>query len=294
MNIGDNKDYLDLKQREKMIQELKNLLETETKHGNYQTLPPALLNLDSSLDKYSPKIEKLDIQRYKWITSKIDFKEKKVLDIGGNIGYFSLRLATEKDARVTIYEPFEKHSRLIDIGKKLLNLSDQKLINIKKGIGLEDIKKLDRQDIVLLLNVVQHAGEDFDKLLVKEISEWKEYAVKYLLEIRNISNYLVFQNGYTWLGDNGELCQESEILDFTIQLLKESGWEIKYCGIIKNINKPCYSDYQFNLTDRNRHPLINNWNRIVFNALNKIKNYPYTYRFMQRPLFVCKNMASKE
>lgn len=211
------------------LDKLNELLITKSKHGNYEMLPPALLKVEPALSTYSSS-NRLDQQRYDWFSNKINLEGKNLLDIGANIGYFSLRLATEHNTVVPAYEPFEPHSRCIELSKRILNLTDDEFTVLNEGISLEKMSTLKRVDIILFLNVIQHAREDYDAERVQCLADWREYAVQYLSKLKEVGEYLVFQMGYTWLGHKDKLCKDKDILDYAVKLLLDSGWSIISCA----------------------------------------------------------------
>lgn len=269
------------------LDELKELLITKSKHGNYGMLPPALLKVDPSLSPYSNS-NRLDQQRYDWFSKKINFEGKKLLDIGANIGYFSLRLATEHNTIITAYEPFEPHARSIELSKRILGLTDNEFTIINKGVSFEEISSLRKVDIILFLNVLQHAGEDYDAEHVRSLVNWREYAVKYLNNLKKVGEYLIFQMGYTWLGHEGRFCEDKDILDYTMKILSDAGWSIVSCGTVVDLHNPTYADYQLNKSGRNCPSFVSKWDIININLRKQISGYEYDHRFMQRPLFICR------
>jgi len=267
------------------MEDIKAYLLSQTKHGLYQNLPPSLLKQMPELEKFSFS-RRLDDKRFNWFSDKLDFDGKKVMDIGANIGYFSFRLNTEKNAALTIYEPHTEHIRAIESIKSILQITDNNIRCINQGVALDDIKNLPEQDIVLLFNVLQHAGEDFDKKYVPDISHWHKYTIKYLKALSEKANQMVFQMGYAWLGHEDNFCEDKDIISFTIDLLKESGWNIKNCGVIGNVINPTYVDFPLDDANAN-HPIINPVDRFTSKALNKLKILKKDYLFMQRPVFIC-------
>jgi uncharacterized protein DUF1698 len=268
------------------MDEITSLLTSQSKHGNYQMLPPALVKKVPSLQKFSNS-KRLDDKRYDWISQKINFKNKHILDIGANIGYFSLRFASEKNAYITMYEPQKQHAKAIHKITRLLDIENADIVN--EGIAMNDISKLSKFDVILLFNVIQHAGDDYDRNYVTDITEWRSYAVSYLKQLSQKGKFMVFQTGYTWLGSRGPLCENNNIIDFTAKLLNEAGWTIKNCGIIDSILNPKYEDYTIK-TQNNKHPLFSLKNRILIKIINSLKVGQVSTRFMQRPIFICESV----
>lgn len=267
------------------MEDIKAYLLSQSKHGLYQMLPPSLIKEMPELEKFSFS-RRLDDKRYEWFSNKLDFAGKKVMDIGANIGYFSFRLALEKNARITIYEPHQQHIKAIEAIKTILDIPESKIKCVNQGVALDDIKNLPEQDIILLFNVLQHAGEDYDKEYVPDISQWREYTINYLKSLRLKTESLVYQMGYTWLGHEDSFCNDDDIIPFTVKLLQDAGWKISHCGVIGNVLNPHYIDLPFN-DENTRHPIINQSDMFTAKALNKLKIIRRDYSFMQRPVFIC-------
>ncbi|MBS2098745.1 DUF1698 domain-containing protein [Carboxylicivirga linearis] len=270
----------------KQVEQLLSYIQSNGKHGLYQLLPPALINKYEQLKTLPYKNVRLDDQRFDYFTSKLDFTKANITDIGANIGYFSFRLATEKQCSVNLYEPYIQHYKALKVIEELLNI--QKNCNIyNKGISLDDIEQMDNTDILLFFNVLQHAGEDFDKKYVKTKSDWEAHAVSYLSKLRDKTKYLVFQNGYSWLGHEEEFCDKKDIIRFTLDLLQKAGWTTLNCGIITDFHKKEYRDLDINKTTNN-----------PINSKLKYLEYGIKYRlgldvpnltFIQRPIFICQS-----
>ena len=101
---------------------------------------------------------------------------------------------------------------------------------------LESIATLPKADVLLLLNVIQHAGYDFETP-GQEIDKhgWLDHSIQYLSKLRIVSKTMLFQMGYTLGGVAGKLCKDKEILAFTTDLLQRAGWRIIQCGMVKQL-----------------------------------------------------------
>lgn len=128
----------------------------ETEHFGtddfYQSYPPL---------KISGKRNTLCRYKMYGLSEKLN-KEQRVLDIGGNIGFFSIFLSRF----VKSVDIVEQNSNLTNIGKKLLeheNLDNIKIIN-------EDFKKFtkkEKYDLVFSLAIHKWVGMDFQDYLNK-------------------------------------------------------------------------------------------------------------------------------
>lgn len=90
----------------------------------------------------------------------------KVLDIGANMGYFSLRLAEEFEGCFVMIEGQEH------IAKALLTLCklnrNEKVILLKRKLILDDLKMLsevEHFDVVLGLSIIHHFPENYQSVL---------------------------------------------------------------------------------------------------------------------------------
>jgi len=268
------------------MKQLDDLLLAAGKHGLYQMLPEQLISKYPQLKKYS-HTDRIDNKRYNWFSSKLNFENKKVIDIGANIGYFSFRLNYEENTENYTYEPFQQHCIAINEIRNLLNISENKFIIKNEGVDFDNIDNLPKSDIVLLFNVVQHAGEDFDKKYVQNSEQWKIHVSKYLTKLSTKTRFMVFQTGYSWLGHKNVLCQDNEIIEFSEQLLNSGGFKIINCGMIKNIFNQKYIDI-----DLNKHRkifLISKIKKFIADFLASKKIIKANYRFMQRPIFICES-----
>lgn len=93
-------------------------------------------------------------------------KPIKVLDIGANMGYFSIRLAEKIPGTYVMFEGDEKTAEaLLKICK--LN-SNPSLILMKRRLCLADLKKLQEKekfDVVLALSIIHHFEEPYNQVL---------------------------------------------------------------------------------------------------------------------------------
>ena len=233
-----------------------------------------------------------DISRYEWFKSRCGSLSGPVLDIGANIGYFSFRIIQDFKVKVIGYEPYGPHSRVLSLIRDICEVDPNNIVIENKGVGLRDIESLPEAEIIVLLNVLQHAGEDFDHELVVSLEEWRDYAVEYLTKLRTKASLMFFQMGYTWKGHEEKLCEDNDIIDFTVKLLDDAGWKVKHCGIVKNIVRPlCYEDQPVSTTEHNP-VFFKAWNSLPSKIMKKIigivrPGYFRIYRFAQRPLWIC-------
>ncbi len=287
------------------VQELRYLLDTDSKHENYQLLPPFLpKEFLQSLGKV--KRTRLDRERFAWFTLNYDFKDCSVIEIGANAGYFSTRLANEYNSKVIAYEPYANHANAIKLIAKLGNIGEDRIDVIQEQVNINNIKNLPKVDIILFLNVLHHAGYDFDKKYVKSINDWEVYAVNYLRNLGGKSRKMVFQIGYTLGGIAENLCKEGDIFDFTVNMLRKSGWEPFVCGALSKVPKNKREAMYINVDINRYHTVLKCKKSLIYKAISRIGNEVRrivelpnaseitSCRFAQRPLFLCKFGDSSE
>jgi SAM-dependent methyltransferase len=212
----------------------------KSKHSNYQVLPS---RLKSILDPQSIQTTtRSELERLKYITSKIDFKNKTVLDIGANTGYFSFELLDRGAKNVHYYEGNKEHAEFVGLAAKLLGLVNLKITN---GYYNFDNPPVNKYDICLLFNVLHHVGDDYgdDKL---SINEARAAILKQLNNMSRLADDMVFQMGFNWQGDvkkglfeNGT---KKEMIDFVTSGVGEH-WDIVTIGVAqKNDGKIEYRE----------------------------------------------------
>lgn len=78
------------------------------------------------------------------------------------------------------------------------------------------------------LNVLHHAGVDFDKQLVS-LNTFTEYAVKYFEKLRTVTHTMIFQMGFNHGGNKKtpivELSNDIGKFLFVCNICRKSGWE---------------------------------------------------------------------
>lgn len=260
---------------------------TAGKHGLYQTLPPELLRCRPEL-KTASFSRRLDSRRYDWFSSRVDFRNKRVVDIGANIGYFSFRLVSEFGATVTAYEPFPAHHETIQLIKSQLSIGDEQMLAINNGVTYESLADFPDADVVLLFNVLHHAGSDFDSSYVRKIDDWHGYAEKYLVQLLSKTEILIFQMGCSWGGNAGQLCDIKNAPYFVRELLLRSGWDVLHVGTVSNLFFPEYRDYPLKNIKKDENPLASGFHKVMAKTMRRTGLMRYDAGFMLRPIFICK------
>lgn len=237
------------------------------KHAYYQVLPQRLESLLGDVT-YSP-CSRFEPQRMEYITSKISFERKRVIDIGCNMGYFTLSALELGAGHVTSYEGVKSHAEFVTRAAMLMEVDSR--VTVRNQYF--NFNELDAYyDIAILLNVLHHVGDDYgDQALT--INEARESIINQLNSMKNIADNVIFQLGFNWRGNrNYGLFEDGtkiELIEFIKNGVKEI-WNIDFIGIAKKDEggNVIYSD-------------LNNGN---------IERYDQLGEFLNRPLFILRKI----
>lgn len=204
-----------------------------SKHSNYQILPKRLQEVVGDGIKVRTRYEH---ERLQYMLDNVDFVDRSVLDIGGNTGYFTFELVEAGASRAVCYEGNKEHSEFVRLAAKTVGL-DKKIGVVNGYFGFDD-SNTDEFDIVLLLNVLHHVGDDYGELGLG-VEEAKEKILEQLNSVAEWCSILVFQLGFNWQGDVTKPLFEhgtkQELIDFVINGTKQH-WEVQNIGIAEKHN----------------------------------------------------------
>ncbi len=272
-------------------EQLRQFYNDQSKHARYQSIPAFVqeaLGYQEQLDD----LWRSDKPRYRYLE---DFLERisftSVMDVGANTGYFSLSLA-HRFPRVTVYavEMHANHVQFMQLISRHFHLPNLKIV--QKPLLLENAEIFPSADVLLLFNVLHHAGVDFDQGAVTSPADFESYAVPYLSHLIRKFTYLVFQMGYNWGGDKRRpivaVDDDVQKARLSFRMLQAGGWktvEIAYPRLVKRryVYFPASHDYLLSL--QNDH-------------LPGIARYLSTLpleehsEFYRRPIFICRSVFS--
>ncbi len=279
------------------IKKIIDLINADGKHASYQELPAILRNSYGDLLKEMNWIpSRLDIPRLKWVIDSLNAKKiNKIVDIGANTGFFSFELMKAFGATCTAYEPHAPHAKAMGVIKEICNTSDSDLKIENSGVSLNDIENLDGGDLLIFLNVLHHAGDDFDRDKVGALSEWSKYSVNYLNGLSCKFDYMFFQLGNAWKGSSSKIFKDKIFFAETKKMLEESGWIIESVGLIENfLGEPRYEIRQLNSSRGSEDFFreIHGFRKFFRYCGNRI-SFNVDYKFMNRPLYLCRSATKK-
>lgn len=246
------------------LKKLKDLYEKTSKHSNYQILPNYLNTLID--DSHLVINSRFEAERLDYLKSHIDFRNKKVLDIGGNTGYFSFQSIEEGAKQVDYVEGNKTHYEFVKFASEDLNINAfNKYLNFNNNSEISS-----DYDIILLFNVIHHLGDDFgdQNISMEKAKTLMGNCINYF---QGKTDILVLQMGFCWKGDRDLLLFENGMKEEMINYLKKvivDKWEIQSIGVAEiEENKTVYKSLNERNIKRN-------------NAIGEFRN---------RPIFILKS-----
>lgn len=250
-----------MEDRQKKLEEL---YANKSRHSQYQILAS---NVEKLVKYNKPLKSKYEKERLDYIMSNVEVNGKKILDIGGNTGYFTFECCNGKEpSKVDYYEGNKEHAQFVELASDILGLSD--VIKVHPEYFMFD-NDTEQWDVVFFLNVIHHIGFDFEQGVSKE--QVKSRMLEHINGMAKYSKLMVFQMGFNWYG-NIEKClfehgTKKEMEDYIIQGTK-GHWKVDRIGIATKNN------------DVVRYENLNEQNNIRMDALGE---------FLNRPIFIMRS-----
>jgi SAM-dependent methyltransferase len=210
---------------------------------------------------------KHEAARWDFIKNHIAFAGKSVADVGANTGYFSLAAIESGAARVNAYEGNAAHCSFLHTATGLLGLDDQ-LKAHPHYIDFGNAGLPEPVDIIFLLNVLHHYGDDYGNDATQP-DEIKKHISRALNLATQQSGTIVFQLGFNIQGNRMrplfEHGTKGEVIAFMEGALP-AHWRISALGIAERTTENAI-----------RYAPPSQTNLLRDNALGE---------FLNRPLFI--------
>ncbi len=199
------------------------------KHSQYQAIPSFLRPfLGNACFSAKPRFDR---ERLDFVLQFFNPKDKIVLDIGGNTGFFTFEMIHYGAQKVIYYEGNDTHVEFVQTALQLLNL--RQTIEIRASYFPFDAIPKESYDFTFLFNVLHHVGADFNHQ-VKDREEAKKLIIRYLNNLSKITQVLAFQMGFCRKGDrnlplfaNGT---KDEMIRFIVEGIQDF-WTVMVIGI---------------------------------------------------------------
>lgn len=175
------------------IQRLKELYGRVSKHSHYQIMPDFLAGLvdPTALNK---RYSRYDVERMSYFQKHVDFVGAKVVDVGANTGYFSFAAAEAGAAEVIAYEGNREHAEFLRTAAELYH---KPVTVLEEYMDFNGPLPGSPFDIILLLNVLHHVGDDFgDQAL--NIEQARKLIIANLNHLADKTKHLILQIGFSW------------------------------------------------------------------------------------------------
>ncbi|WP_018617297.1 class I SAM-dependent methyltransferase [Segetibacter koreensis] len=256
---------------ENKIDKLRQLYANTSKHSNYQILARNLKRLIGNNDIVVKS--RFEEERLNYILSLVHPEGKKILDVGGNTGFFSFEMINKGASSVVFYEGNKEHAEFVKEASSLLKYDD-KITVFDRYLSFESELENEWFDIILLLNVLHHVGDDYgDKSL--SIDKAKEEILNTLNYLASKTKYLFFQLGFCWRGDREKLLfkdgTKKEMIDFVVNGTNDV-WEIVDIAVPESVDgKISYQSLSNSNIVRN-DSLGEFLNRPIFTLQTKLHN----------------------
>jgi SAM-dependent methyltransferase len=196
---------------------LQQLYNKTSKHSGYQILPSVLAPLVSTSGgafKSRHESERLD-----FIRSVVSLENKRILDIGGNTGFFTFESIKYGAQGVVYYDGNADHAAFVRVAADLMKVDH--LVSIRSeyfDFNTEQSPEL--FDVAFLLNVLHHVGDDYGNSAI-DIAEAKRLMIRHLVRMAGIADTVVFQMGYCWKGNRDLPLFDRGIKEEMIQFVRD-------------------------------------------------------------------------
>lgn len=239
---------------------LRELYAKKSMSLQYQSLHSSI---QGYVDYKVPEKSKYERERLDYILKNINVQGRRVLDIGGNAGFFTFESCKKNAVSVDYYEGDKEYAEFVDLATEVAELSDVITVHPKYFLFGE---QNDTWDITFFLNVIHHIGFVFEKEVTED--EVKKKILEHINEMAKYTEVMVFQMGYNWYGDAKKCLFEKgtkkEMEDY-IRKGTEDFWTIKKIGIPEKVK----SDFVY----------------VDMNEYNNMRIDEYG-EFLNRPLFI--------
>jgi hypothetical protein len=275
--------------------ELQTLYADASKHSTYQSIPDFV----SAELGYSETIDEQwrgDKSRLIYLLAARQPADGEHWgDFGANTGFFTLSLAKlYPRARFTAIEANPNHALFIQRIAEYFNLTNVSVID--RAIGMRELLEIPCFDFLLHLNVLHHAGHDFDRDLLELREDFPAYATRYLDLLRSRARGLLFQLGSNWGGDKTQpiinVGEDTAKLRLFGSWLHRAGWSVTSAAYPSR-NEDGSLSYR-NLVPEGT-PTTIQVNELpedlLDQAISKFELDQFRGEFNRRPLFFCSNPA---
>jgi len=211
----------------KTMEHLRQCYVEARKFGDYIRLPERLAR---ELDIDQQGQDSFGIEaRYQLVRDFLKSRQpqKRLIDIGGNCGYFSLSLLDE--GLVEEVSVFDVVPEVLNFGRqvaKAMGLQD-KCNFVEYSVSLSTLDQIPQGDVIICQNLIHHAGALFDHDLVNTLG-WDAYACRFLKTLRARYNVGIFAMAYKKAKPCNWNIASFRRPDRFREILAEANWNIAF------------------------------------------------------------------
>jgi hypothetical protein len=277
-------------QFESLRMKLHELYSDQSKHSVYQNIPEFVRDALGYTETINERWRG-DSTRWEHMRGNLEIGNESILDVGANIGFFTLSLAHKYPGTVcTALECNPNHTEFIRLVASHFSIKNVRIRS--QYLDYAALESLEWYDAILHYNVLHHAGVDFDKDLVLNKESLFDYLVRYMVKIGEHCNRIVFQMGYNWGGNKMQpvvaLQDDAGKIVYNCRLMLQAGWAIKaiatsysHIGDIPVFHKNLPEDVIVAANARDEATLRSCLRELLDPAIDTFSE------FYRRPLFVC-------
>jgi len=195
------------------------------KKGTHINLPDIVLSQLGDCNKFNPVDEFGINPRFNWVKRQNVIKGETMVDMAGSAGFFSLIAIDERIvSSSTVFDISEEALKVGELSSRLLGM-DNKIKYENRSLEIEKLKELPDADVVICLNLIHHAGIEFDKEAVEEMG-WENYVIEYLRQLRKKYNQMVISLAFKGVHKPKNLKIPFHRFEdfFSSTILKKAGW----------------------------------------------------------------------
>lgn len=216
--------------------QLVELYNQASKHSCYQILAEPLRKyIPENLLKTKSRFEQ---ERLDYILEKLAISKAKIVEIGGNTGYFSFELIDRGASSAVFIEGNQAQALFVREAANLLGFQDRIYVQQRYLSFSEDLDLVDC-DICLLMNVLHHVGDDYN-YEIETIESAKDQILLSLNRLSKCCKNVIFQLGFNWKGNINlplfEDGEKREVIDFITSGTNDF-WDVKDIGIALRTDK---------------------------------------------------------
>jgi hypothetical protein len=266
-----------------------------SKHSQYQSIPDFITD---ALD-YREQIQsgwRDDRNRLAYVLSQISPRPGETwCDFGANTGFFTLSLAHAfPQTRFVAVEANVEHTNFI--AEVISAFGMQNIELIPKAFGLDHLPQIGATNVMLHLNLLHHAGADFDTGAVVDRRTFWPYAERYLSQLRQRTKILIFQMGCNLWG-NKQLplaipYDDLDMLQRLTALFSATGWALSRIAYpVKKNQNVVYVDLPPEMTSalRTNAPA----SPVIKDTLRALDLGSHVGEFYHRPICVLSSAPSR-